>query len=636
MSENGKSAYSVMKSSLKQGQMVLEKAISIMPRHPGVYRMIDATDATIYVGKAKSLRKRVANYTNVDKLSFRLKRMVASVTKVEVVTTKSEVEALLLESNLIKRLQPQFNIVLKDDKSFPYIRITYKDEYPQITKFRGKKTEDDEFFGPFASASAVNQAINSLYRAFPLRSCSDSIFLSRTRPCLQYQIKRCSGPCVGRISKNAYNNLVSEARDFLSGRSQNVHKRLTDKMNKASAGLEFETAAVYRDRIKALSHIQAKQSINLGSFNDLDVIAVHQVAGYSCVQIFFFRGGQNYGNRAYFPVHQKEIGSVEVLFAFICQFYNERKPPPLILINKNFEDEKLVEQALWYRANRRVRLHCPSRGDKATVVADAERNAREALARRLSESSTQRKLLSSLADRLGLEAPPDRIEVYDNSHTSGTNAVGAMIVAGPDGFLKKSYRKFTIKSDQISLSEGGIVAGDDYGMMREMIFRRFSRLIKEDPEYNRGLWPNLILIDGGIGQIGAVIEVFTELGISEVSVVGIAKGVNRNAGSEIIYLSNNEPIILDRRDPVLYFLQRLRDEAHRFAIGAHRSLRNRKTLRSKLDGIQGIGPLRKKALLQRFGSVRGISQAGVADIARVSGISQKLAQNVYNYFHSEG
>jgi len=421
----------------------------------------------------------------------------------------------------------------------------------------------------------------------------------------------------------------------LSGRSQFIHERLTEKMNKASISLEFETAAVYRDRIKALSHIQAKQSINLDSFNDLDVIAVHQAGGCSCVQIFFFRGGQNYGNRAYFPVHQKEVGSVEVLIAFIGQFYNDRKPPPLILINKSFDDKTLLEQALRYKGKRRVRLHCPNRGDKAIVVADAERNAREALARYLSESSTQRKLLSSLADRLGLDAPPERIEVYDNSHTSGTNAVGAMIAAGADGFLKKSYRKFNIKSDQMPLSDGGIVAGDDYGMMREVIFRRFSRLIKDDPEYTHGLWPNLILIDGGTGQIGAVLEVFTELGISDVCVVGIAKGPKRNAGSEKIFLSNKKPILLDRRDPVLYFLQRLRDEAHRFAIGAHRSQRNRKTLRSSLDVIQGIGPFRKKALLQQFGSVRGISQAGVADIARVTGISQKLAQTVYDNFHSE-
>ena len=543
-----------MKASLKQGRMVLEKAIVIMPQNSGVYQMIDGTGVTIYVGKAKNLRKRVTSYTKVDKLPYRLKRMVANITNVEVITTKSEVEALLLESNLIKRLQPYYNIVLKDDKSFPYIRITSKDKYPQITKFRGKKTEDGEFFGPFASASAVNQAINSLYRAFPLRSCTDSIFLSRTRPCLQYQIKRCSGPCVGKISKNAYNTLVSEAREFLSGRSQNVHERLTEKMNQASADLKFETAAVYRDRIKAISHIQAKQSINVGSFNDLDVIAVYQAAGYSCVQIFFFRSGQNYGNRAYFPVHQKEVGSAEVLFAFIGQFYNDHKPPPLILINQNFEGKVLVEQALWYSAKRRVRLHCPNRGDKATVVADAERNAREALARRLSESSTQRKLFSDLAVRLKLEVPPEKIEVYDNSHTSGTNAIGAMIAVGPGGFLKKGYRKYNIKSDQVSLSEGGIAAGDDYGMMREVISRRFSRLMKEDPEYNRGLWPNLILIDGGIGQIGAVNEVFTELGISDVSVVGIAKGGNRNAGLEKIFLSNNEQIILDRRDPVLYFL----------------------------------------------------------------------------------
>ena len=621
-------------SSLQSGLETLRRAVAIMPQSPGVYRMLNAAGDPLYVGKAKNLKKRVTSYTNVGALPHRLQRMVAGTASVEVVTTKSEVEALLLESNLIKRLKPHYNIVLRDDKSFPFILITGGHAYPRITKYRGAKKANGEYFGPFASAGAVNQTVNALHRAFPLRSCSDSIFASRTRPCLQHQIKRCVAPCVGRVSAEAYATLVDEARDFLAGRSRNIHARLTECMTAASDALEFETAAAYRDRIRALAHIQARQGINLHSLQDADVIAVHQNGGQSCVQIFFFRTGQNYGNRAYYPRHQKDASASEVLFAFIGQFYSNRTAPPLLLINQKLEDQGLVEEALSLKAERRVHIHQPSRGDKARMVIDAERNAREALARRFSESAAQRKLLEGLAEKLELDTVPARIEVYDNSHISGTNAVGAMIAAGPEGFNKKGYRKFNIKSDKLPLAAGGIAAGDDFGMMREVLSRRFSRLLKEDPERAQGTWPDLILIDGGAGQLSAVLDIFAELGVSDVAVAAVAKGPDRNAGLERIFMPERAPISLQKRDPVLYFVQRLRDEAHRFAIGTHRAKRAASTARSQLDGIQGVGPGRKKALLHYFGSARGVSQAGLADLEQVEGISTALAQTIYDHFHA--
>ncbi len=622
-------------TSLAAGLETLRKAVAIMPGSPGVYRMLNAAGDPLYVGKAKNLKKRVTSYTNVGALSHRLQRMVAGTASVEVVTTKSEVEALLLESNLIKRLKPYYNIVLRDDKSFPYILITGGHDYPRITKYRGAKSAEGEYFGPFASAGAVNQTVNALHRAFPLRSCSDSIFASRTRPCLQHQIKRCVAPCVGRVSADDYATLVDEARDFLSGRSRNIHARLTERMTAASEALEFETAAAYRDRIRALAHIQARQGINLHSLKDADVIAVHQSGGQSCVQIFFFRSGQNYGNRAYYPRHQKDAAAADVLFAFIGQFYSNRAAPPLLLVNHELADRALVEKALALKAERRVHIHRPSRGDKARMIIDAERNAREALARRFSESAAQRKLLEGLADKLELESVPERIEVYDNSHISGTDAIGAMIAAGPEGFIKKGYRKFNIKSDAIPVAEGGITAGDDYGMMREVLSRRFSRLLKEDPERAQGAWPDLVVIDGGAGQLSAALEIFAELGVSDVALVAVAKGPDRDAGLERIFLPDRAPISLERRDPVLYFIQRLRDEAHRFAIGTHRARRAKNTTRSRLDGIQGVGPGRKKALLHYFGSSRGVSQAGLADLEQVHGISKALAQSIYDHFHAD-
>ena len=623
-----------MTNSLAAGLETLRKAVDIMPQSSGVYRMLDAAGDPLYVGKAKNLKKRVNSYTNTVALSLRLQRMVAGTASVEVVTTKSEVEALLLESNLIKSLKPYYNIVLRDDKSFPYILITAGHAYPRITKYRGTKKAEGEYFGPFASAGAVNQTVNALHRAFPLRSCSDSMFASRTRPCLQYQIKRCAGPCVGRISEPAYATLVDEAREFISGRSQHIKSRLTDRMIVASEALEFETAAVYRDRIRALAHIQARQGINLNGLQDVDVVAVHQSGGQSCVQIFFFRSGQNYGNRAYYPRHQKEVAAADVLRAFIAQFYSNRAAPPLVLVNQEIEESELIEEALSLKASRRVRIHRPMRGDKSNMVVDAERNAREALARRFSESAAQRKLFEGLADKLGLDGVPERIEVYDNSHISGTNAVGAMIAAGPEGFMKKAYRKFNIQSDAIPKAEGGISVGDDYGMMREVLSRRFSRLLKKDPEGAHGAWPDLVLIDGGAGQLGAAQEVFAELGVSDIALAAVAKGPDRNAGLERIFLPERQAISLERRDPVLYFIQRLRDEAHRFAIGTHRARRARNVSRSQLDSIQGVGPSRKKALLHHFGSSRGVSQAGLSDLERVHGISQALARSIFDHFHA--
>jgi len=624
-----------MTNSLAAGLETLRKAVAIMPQSPGVYRMLDAAGDPLYVGKAKNLKKRVTSYTNTAALSVRLQRMVAGTFSVEVVTTKSEVEALLLESNLIKRLKPHYNIVLRDDKSFPYILITGGHAYPRITKYRGAKKAEGEYFGPFASAGAVNQTVNALHRAFPLRSCSDSIFASRTRPCLQHQIKRCAAPCVGRISETAYATLVDEAREFLSGRSQHIKSRLTDRMTAASDALEFETAAAYRDRIRALAHIQARQGINLHGLQDVDVAAVHQSGGQSCVQIFFFRSGQNYGNRAYYPRHQKDAGAADVLRAFIAQFYSNRAAPPLVLVNQEIDERELIEEALSLKAPRRVRIHRPMRGDKSNMIVDAERNAREALARRFSESAAQRKMLEGLADKLSLDGVPERIEVYDNSHISGTNAVGAMIAAGPEGFLKKAYRKFNIQSDAVPEAEGGITAGDDYGMMREVLSRRFSRLLKEDPERAHGAWPDLVLIDGGAGQLSAAQKIFAELDVSDVALAAVAKGPDRNAGLERIFLPEREAISLERRDPVLYFIQRLRDEAHRFAIGTHRARRARNISRSQLDGIQGVGPSRKKALLHHFGSSRGVSQAGLSDLERVHGISNALARSIFDHFHAE-
>ena len=611
---------------LAQGRAVILAALPSLPSSPGVYRMISAKGDVLYVGKAKHLNKRVASYANIARQSTRILRMVAQTASLEVVSTHTEVEALLLEANLIKRLRPRYNILLRDDKSFPYILITSDDTWPRITKHRGARKRDGEYFGPFASAGAVNQTVNALQRAFPMRSCSDSMFASRTRPCLQYQIKRCTAPCVGRIKAPEYRAMVDEVRDFLSGRNRQVQERLVARMEAASEALEFETAAIFRDRVRALTQIQAKQEINVTAVGEADVIAVHQDGGQTCVELFFFRAGQNFGNRAYFPVHSGAAEPGEILGAFMGQFYQNKQIPKLVLASHAIPGQALLEDALTHHAGHRVRVVRPLRGERRKLIEHALANARLALARKLSESAAQRRLLEGLAERLGLDAMPRRIEVYDNSHVSGTHAVGGMIVAGPAGFMRSAYRKFTIK--------GGAEPGDDYAMMREVLTRRLTRLLKEAPERDGENWPDLMIIDGGKGHLGVARQVFDDLGMSDVAVVAIAKGPDRNAGRERLFLPGKPVLSLRADDPVLYFLQRLRDEAHRFAIGAHRAKRGKAAGRSPLDEISGIGAKRRRALLNHFGSARGVSAAGLADLERVEGISTAVASRIYDYFRA--
>jgi len=612
--------------ALAHGAAVIAAQLAMLPGGPGVYRMLNRKGDALYVGKAKSLKKRVAAYTQIDRLTNRLKRMVAETATLEVITTQSEVEALLLESNLIKRLTPRYNVSLRDDKSFPYILITGDHPAPQILKHRGAHNRKGDYYGPFASAGAVNATITALQRAFLLRSCSDSVYASRTRPCLQYQIKRCSGPCVGRIGPADYEALVGEAREFLAGRSREVQERLAKEMQAKSEALEFEAAARLRDRIRALAHIQSHQAINVAGLDEADVIAAHQAGGHTCIQVFFFRSGSNYGNRSYFPSHDKELELEQVLAAFIGQFYDNKEPPKLILLSDRPAEHELLQEALTTKAGRAVRLEVPRRGAKRDLVQNALLNAREALARRLSENASQRRLLEGVAAAFGLEATPERIEVYDNSHISGRNAYGAMIVAGPEGFIKGAYRKFTINNP------AGAQPGDDYAMMREVLTRRFSRALKDDPERERGTWPDLVLVDGGAGQLSVALEVFAELGVTDVALVGVAKGPDRDAGRERFFLPGREPLSLEPKDPVLYFLQRLRDEAHRFAIGAHRAKRSKQIAQSPLDEIPGIGARRKRALLLHFGSARAVARAGIADLQTVEGISEAVAKRIHEHF----
>nr|WP_298727043.1 excinuclease ABC subunit UvrC [uncultured Ferrovibrio sp.] len=608
------------------GAEVIARHLPTLPLGPGVYRMIDARGEVLYVGKARSLRKRVSSYAKTSGLSIRIQRMVRQVASVEVTTTHTEAEALLLEANLIKRLQPPFNVLLKDDKSFPYILIARDHPFPSITKHRGARDVPGEYFGPFASTGAVHITLNALSRAFPLRSCTDSEFASRSRPCLQYQIKRCTAPCVGRISEAEYARLVNEARDFLSGRNRHVLDDWRRRMEAASEALDFETAAELRDRIRALAHITQKQDVNLADIDDADVIAIHAEGGLVCIQIFFFRAGQNFGNRAYFPAHARDVELDEVLDAFIGQFYAQREPPRLILISHPAGNAELIEEALTKHARRKVELHCPQRGLKRDLVEHAVNNARDALRRRLAETSTQQQLLKGVAELFGLEAPPQRIEVYDNSHIMGRHAVGAMIVAGPEGLRKNAYRKFNIRGEDIA-------PGDDYAMMKQVLTRRFQRLLKEDAEGSEADWPDLLLIDGGKGQLSATLQVMQELGITDVPVVGIAKGPDRNAGREQFFLPGREPFMLEPRHPVLFFLQRLRDEAHRFAIGTHRAKRSKDQIRSPLDEIPGIGAARKKALLLHFGSAKAVARAGLADLEAVDGVSKAMAKRIYDHFN---
>ncbi len=615
------------------GVSVIKKFLKTLDGSPGVYRMMNAAGDVLYVGKAKHLKRRVTNYTQPDRLSIRIARVVAATASMEVVTTHTEAEALLLESNLIKKLKPRYNVLLRDDKSFPYIMITGQTEWPRITKYRGAQTQPGEYFGPFASGLAVNQTLAALERAFPLRSCSDSVFASRTRPCLQFQIKRCSAPCVERIAKPAYDAMVDEARQFLSGRSQDIQRALSAQMTAASDSLDYEGAAVLRDRIRALTQIQSRQDINVQGLGEADVLAVHLDGGQCCIQVFFFRAGQNLGNRSYFPSQTANLTASDILEAFMGQFYANHPPPKLVLTSHELPNGGLMAEALSMRANRRVALGAPSRGSKRKLIEHALANAAQALARRMAESATQRKLLEGVADVFGLDGTPERIEVYDNSHISGTNAIGAVIVAGPEGLMKNAWRKFNIRTVAPTGHSENSQGGDDYAMMREVLTRRFARALKEDPERTKGQWPDLVLIDGGAGQLKIACEVFADLGVTDVGLAGVAKGPDRNAGRERFFMPGREPFSLEPNDPVLYFLQRLRDEAHRFAIGGHRAKRSAAIGRSQLDEVAGIGATRKRALLHHFGSARAVAEAGLGDLEAVRGISRAVAKKIYDHFH---
>lgn len=608
------------------GVKIIKSYLKNLGQNPGVYRMLDEKENVLYVGKAKNLTNRVKNYTNLKGLPHRIAKMVSLTRSMEFVTTHTEVEALLLEANLIKRYKPHYNILLRDDKSFPYILIDTSHKCPQVLKHRGAKKREGFYFGPFASVSAVNASLNILQKAFSLRTCSDSIFNSRSRPCLLYQIKRCSAPCVDKISVEDYGALVNEAHDFLSGKSDVIKNRFTQKMEKASTKKNYELAAVYRDRLKSLAAVQSKQEATDGKLDEADVIAAYSQGGQTCVQVFFYRGGHNWGNKAYFPRHDKSDQIDEILPAFMSQFYDNKPPPKKILINNNIKQKSLLEEALCLKAERKIKITIPQRGGNLLLIKMVEKNAREALERKVAETSSQAKLLAGVADLFDLEAPPKRIEVYDNSHISGSSALGAMIVAGPEGFDKKSYRKFNIKSEDLA-------PGDDFGMMREVMTRRFKRQLKENPDRDAATWPDLLLIDGGKGQLSAVMGVLEDLGVADIPVVAIAKGQDRNAGREDFYQVGKTPFKLPPNDPVLYFLQRIRDESHRFVIGSHRSKRDKRMHKSVLDGLPGVGAARKKALLLHFGSAKAVTGAAISDLEKVNGISRALATKIYDYFH---
>jgi excinuclease ABC subunit C len=608
------------------GVAVIEAALETMSASPGVYRMLDAKGDALYVGKARSLKRRVHSYTQIGRLPERLRRMVSETVAMETVTTHTEAEALLLEANLIKRLKPRFNIVLRDDKSYPWLMLTEDHPYPQIVKHRGAQVRKASYWGPFASAWAVNQTVTAMQRVFLLRSCADTVFSARSRPCLLFQIKRCSAPCVGRIEAEDYAKLVAQAKSFLAGKATTVQKELAAEMEQAAEALEFERAAAVRDRLRGLTFVQGSSVINPASLTDADVIAAWQIAGQTCVQVFFVRGGRNNGNRAFYPTHTKAEEAPEVLSAFIAQFYDDKPPPPLLLVNHELPEHDLIAEALSLKAGRKVEISVPQRGEKRAVVLHAETNAREALERKLAESAGQAKLLQGVQDLFKLPTVPERIEVYDNSHIMGTNPYGVMIVAGPEGFIKAAYRKFGIR--------GPITPGDDFGMMREMLQRRFSRALKEQVEGEPPPdWPDLLLIDGGAGQLTAARDTLADLGVFDVKVVAIAKGPDRNAGREWLHMDGMEPLQLPPQDPVLYFLQRLRDEAHRFAITTHRAGRSKAIRQSELDEIEGIGPSRKRALLNHFGSARGVKMAGLTDLEAAPGINREIAGRVYAHFH---
>ena len=608
-----------------QGHEVIQTYLKTIDGSPGVYRMLDNESRVLYVGKARNLRARVSSYARPTGHSSRIARMISMTTSMMFLTTRTETEALLLEQNLIKQLKPKFNVLLRDDKSFPNILVTAKHDFPQLKKHRGAKKEKGNYYGPFASAGAVNRTLNQLQRVFLLRDCTNSTFDSRTRPCLQFQIKRCSAPCVGKISPDNYRQTVKDAEDFLNGKTPAIQSRLASEMSAASEELEFERAAALRDRIKALTQVQTAQGINPKGVSEADIIALHFDGGQACVQVFFIRANQNWGNHDYYPRVGADMDAAEVLEAFVGQFYDTREPPKQVILSNEIENVDLMADALSFKLGRKVEVLVPKRGEKADLVDGALRNARESLARKLAETASQARLLKGLAEAFDLPAPPERIEVYDNSHISGTNAVGGMIVAGPEGFMKNQYRKFNIKGEDIT-------PGDDFGMMKEVLARRFKRLLKEDPNRERGMWPDLLLIDGGAGQVSAVREIMQKYGVGDIAMVGVAKGEDRDAGKEEFYRTGKRPFALRHNDPVLYFVQRMRDEVHRFAIGTHRAKRSKAIGASPLDGIPGVGAARKRALLAHFGSAKAVARANLADLEVVPGVSKGMAQKLYDYF----
>ncbi|KMW56255.1 Excinuclease ABC subunit C [Candidatus Rhodobacter oscarellae] len=611
------------------GHQVIKSYLKTIDNSPGVYRMLDAQNRVLYVGKARNLTARVSSYARPTGHSPRIARMIRDTAAMMFLSTRTETEALLLEQNLIKQLKPRYNVLLRDDKSFPNIFISSEHDFPRLEKHRGAKTRKGRYYGPFASAGAVNRTINTLQKVFLLRTCSDREVEAGDRPCLNYHMKRCSGPCGGKISKEDYAKLVREADDFLQGKTNKVQAQLAEQMQAASDAMEFERAAALRDRIQALSSVQSAQGINPRGVAEADVIALHMDSGQACVQVFFIRSNQNWGNRDYYPRLGGTESPAEVLQAFVGQFYDNKEPPRMLILSDGIEDMDLMAEALAEKAGRKVQILVPQRGEKQELVTGALRNARESLARKMSETATQAKLLAGLAEAFGLKEPPGRIEVYDNSHIQGAHAVGAMIVAGPEGLMKNHYRKFNIKGEDLT-------PGDDFGMMKEVLTRRFQRLLKEDPDRENGIWPDLLLIDGGAGQVSAVHQIMTELGVADIAMVGVAKGVDRDAGKEEFHRIGARTMALRHNDPVLYFVQRLRDEAHRFAIGTHRAKRSKAIGATPLDDVPGVGAARKRALLQHFGSAKAVSRANLADLKAVDGVSANLAEKIYNFFHESG
>ncbi|MQY42403.1 excinuclease ABC subunit UvrC [Epibacterium sp. SM1969] len=612
----------------KSGYEVIQAYVKTLDGSPGVYRMLDAESRVLYVGKARNLKARVSNYTRPGN-SPRIEKMISQTVSMMFLTTRTETEALLLEQNLIKQLKPKYNVLLRDDKSFPYIFISNETDFPRLEKHRGAKKRKGRYYGPFASAGAVNRTLNTLQKVFLLRTCSDREVEAGDRPCLNYHMKRCAGPCGSKISVEDYAKLVKEADDFLSGKSTKVQADLAEQMMAASEAMEFERAAALRDRIKALTQVQSSQGVNPQGVSEADVIALHMEGGQACVQVFFIRANQNWGNQDFYPRIDIDNSPAEVMEAFIGQFYSNKELPRQLLLSDGVEDLDYVSAALTEKAGRKVDVAVPQRGEKAELVSNALRNARESLARRMAESATQARLLRGIAEAFQLQGPPARIEVYDNSHIQGTNAVGGMIVAGPEGFMKNAYRKFDIKGDDL-------VPGDDFGMMKEVLNRRFSRLQKEDPKREKGLWPDLLLIDGGAGQVSAVAEIMEQHQVQDIPMVGVAKGVDRDHGKEEFHRVGQRPFALQRNDPVLYFIQRLRDEAHRFAIGAHRAKRAKSMVSNPLDEVPGVGATRKRALLQHFGSAKAVSRASLTDLKAAEGISAALAERIYDHFHNQG